>query len=179
MVINLIWIKRKDCISHLVRVWSVATLVWVKTSEHNSSEPVPFPNTWPPGHCLVSTHQYFCKVVAVIFIVIARWLDPTYPSYSFRRRQKVQCDQWKEPSFQCLHKVTTKYFQPLAITRTHSTWNILTSKHLLQSFQGEDYTLHKPEAIDIADGFCQNTVAPAESWHVLRSADEILYLYIV
>lgn len=123
---------------------------------------VPTPD--PAGHCLVSTHQYFCKVVAVIFIVIARWLDPTYPSYSFRRGQKVQCDQWKEPSFQCLHKVTTKYFQPLAITRTHSTWNILTSKHLLQSFQGEDYTLHKPEAIDIADGFCQNTVAPAESW---------------
>ena len=54
---------------------------------------------------------------------------------SFRLRQKVQCDQWEEPSFQCLHKVTTKYFQPLAITRTRSTWNILTSKHLLQSPQ--------------------------------------------
>lgn len=152
-------VSRISCVYEVWPLWCESKLQ--NTIRQNPSH-VPTPD--PAGHCLVSTHQYFCKVVAVIFIVIARWLDPTYPSSSFRRRQKVQCDQWKEPSFQCLHKVTTKYFQPLAITRTHSTWNILTSKHLLQSFQGEDYTLHKPEAIDIADGFCQNTVVPAQSW---------------
>ena len=165
MVINLIWIKRKDCISHLVRVWSVATLVWVKTSEHNSSEPVPCPNTWPRWP-LFSLYTSIFLQSCGCYIYRHRPLtrpDLSYPSSSFRRRQKGQCDQWKEPSFQCLHKVTTKYFQPLAITRTHSTWNILTSKHLLQSFQGEDYTLHKPEAIDIADGFCQNTVSSGTS----------------
>ena len=147
-------VSRISCVYEVWPLWCESKLR--NTIRQNPSH-VPTPD--PASHCLVSTHQYFCKVVAVIFIVIARWLDPTYPSSSCRRRQKVQCDQWKEPSFQCLHKVTTKYFQPLAITRTHSTWNILTSKHLLQSFQGEDYTLHKPEAIDIADGFCQNTVS--------------------
>ena len=170
MVINLIWIKRKDCISHLVRVWSVSTLVWVKTLEHNLSEP-------DPSSYSMSQHLTPLAIVLSwqINIFAKLWLlylssspaDSTRLIHhsSLRRRQKVQCDQWKEPSFQCLHKVTTKYFQPLAITRTHSTWNILTSKHLLQSFQDKDYTLRKPETIDIAGGFCQNTlVSPADGW---------------
>lgn len=136
-----------------------------QTSKHNSSKPVPpiwqnVPPSHLPGHCLSCVDSYFCKVVAVPFFFTTRCPALTYPSFRAADTGK-KCSVINDRNHlsNVFINVTTKYFQPLPITRTCSTWNILTSKHLLQSYQDTDYTLHKPEAIDIMDGFCQNKIA--------------------
>ena len=71
-------VSRISCVYEVWPVWCESKLQ--NTIRQSPSCPrVPTPD--PAGHCLVLTDQYFCKVVAVIFIVIARCLDPTYPSF--------------------------------------------------------------------------------------------------
>ena len=138
-----------------------------RTSKHNSSKPVPpiwhnvpASPAWPLSHlCLVSTH-IFAKLWLFHFFSTTRCPALTYPSFRAADTGK-KCSVINDRNHlsNVFINVTTKYFQPLPITRTCSTWNILTSKHLLQSYQDTDYTFHKPEAIDIMDGFCQNTIS--------------------
>ena len=108
-----------------------------QTSKHYSSKPVPpiwqnVPPSHLPGHCLSCVDSYFCKVVAVPFFFTTRCPALTYPSFRAADTGK-KCSVINDRNHlsNVFINVTTKYFQPLPITRTCSIWNILTSKHLL------------------------------------------------
>ena len=135
MVINLIWIKRKETTRACMKCVHFGVSQNFKTQFVRTRHVPPMSQLLTPLAIVYSWLIYIFAKLWLLYLSSSP-ADSTRLIHhsSLRRRQKVQCDQWKEPSFQCLHKVTTKYFQPLANIRTRSTWNILTSKHLLQSF---------------------------------------------
>ena len=81
MVINLIWIKRKETTRACMKCVHFGVSQNFKTQFVRTRHVPDVTTSHPSGHCLLVADLYFCKVVAVIFIVIARCLDPTYPSF--------------------------------------------------------------------------------------------------